>query len=245
MSRRTRKPVPVKGGLSANVIVSIVVAALAILIIGGALLANRSDDGGSKNQVSEQSLRKPDSHTISTAADGKVTVVEFLDYQCPACAGFYANVTKKLVQDYNGRITFVTRNFPLDNVHPLAVSAAQAAEAAGAQGKYTEMYHALYDNYESWAVGSDGNVSNDEKRARSQFDKFASQIGLNLNKFHQDIDSDQIKQRVSSDRKDGENARVSGTPTFFINGARFTPKGKSYADVTEQFRKELDAALKK
>lgn len=100
-------------------------------------------------------LRRPDSHTLLAAPDNKVTVVEFLDYQCPACAGYYMNITKKLEKDYAGRITFVTRNFPLE-MHPLAVPAARTAEAAAMQGKYREMYQALYDNYLSWARTADG-----------------------------------------------------------------------------------------
>jgi protein-disulfide isomerase len=237
--------------VSSNTVLTVAVMLVAVVVIGGVLLFNRNDtrdnapQGGASqgaDPVAADVLRKPDSHTLLEATDDKITVVEFLDYQCPACAGYYMNITKKLEQDYAGRITFVTRNFPLE-MHPLAVPAARAAEAAALQGKYAEMYHALYDNYQSWARSAGGEASADPERARTQFDDFARQIGLDLDRFHRDMNSDQVTQRIERDKADGETAGVSGTPTVFVNGIEFTPDGDTFAAVDAQLRARLDEAL--
>jgi protein-disulfide isomerase len=188
-------------------------------------------------------LQRPDSHRLTEAADAKVTVVEFLDYQCPACAGYYRNITKKLEQDYAGRITFVARNFPLTN-HPLAVPAAQAAEAAAIQGKYREMYDALYETYASWALRPDGKqLSSDLAHAQVHFDALARQVGLDLDRFHRDSNSAEIDQRIERDRGDGATAGVNGTPTIFVNGNKFTGNGKTWADIDQQLRALIDQEL--
>lgn len=243
--KKTRKPIKVKRGLSANLMLTIGVVVIAVGIIVAAILV-----AGGKNEkadhVSADILRKPDSNTLTQAPDNKVTVVEFLDYQCPACAQYYKNITRKLEDDYAGKITFVTRNFPIQQVHPLAAPAARAAEAAGIQGKYKEMYHALYDNYEKWALASDGrSVSEDQQRAQQAFDAYATQIGLDLNKFHEDANSDVVKQRIERDMADGEKAGVESTPTLFVNGNRFKPSGDSFGDVSRKLRKQIDKELKK
>lgn len=233
---------------SANLIATVAIALLAVVVVGGVLLLNRSDDpdpgdsGGTASIPSE--LRAgPDGNTLTEAADGKVTVVEFLDYQCPACAAYYANVTGKIETDYADRITFVTRNFPLA-MHPLARQSAQAAEAAAAQGRYREMYHQLYDNYEQWALVPDGQqVSDDAARATTLFDSYATAIGLDLDRFHTDAASAAVEQRVDTGVAAGEQVGVSSTPTLFVNGEKFEPRAETFADVDRELRDLLDKAL--
>lgn len=244
MAKMTRNPLAKSSGLSSNFVLSGVVLLVAVLVIGGVLLANSgTNNSGTAAHAPAELLRKPDSHTLTEAPDDTVTVVEFLDYQCPACAAYYQNVTKQVEQDYRGEITFVTRNFPLE-MHPLAMLAARAAEAAAMQGKYTEMYHALFDNYRSWAVAPDGqDTSGDAQRARARFEGFARQIGLDLDRFHRDMASQQVTDRIMQDKADGEKAGVQGTPTIFINGKKFEPTGETFQDVANQFRRELDGRL--
>lgn len=248
----TKNPATRRSGLSSNTILTIVVVVIAAVVFGGVLLFNRGDAGNTgspgaaaqgENTVAADVLRKPDSHTLLEAPDNKVTVVEFLDYQCPACAGYYMNITKKLEKDYAGRITFVTRNFPLE-MHPLAVPAARAAEAAAMQGKYREMYHALYANYLSWARTADGSeASEDLKQAQARFDDFAHRIGLDLDRFHRDMNSEAVQRRIERDQADGNKAGVSGTPTIFINGTQFSPSGETFADIERQLREHIDREL--
>ena len=248
MPQLTENPKPAKNLLttrgSTNTVLTLVVLVVAVAVIGGVLLVNRDNPAGqASGGVAAEVLHRPDSHLLSEAADAKVTVVEFLDYQCPACAGYYRNITKKLEQDYAGRITFVARNFPLKN-HPLAVPAAQAAEAAAVQGKYREMYDALYDTYASWALQPDGKqLSSDLAHAQVHFDALARQIGLDLDRFHRDSNSAEIGQRIDRDLDDGATAGVNGTPTIFVNGTKFSGTGKTWAEIDQQLRALIDQEL--
>ena len=126
------------------------------------------------------------------------------------------------------------------------MDAAKAAEAAAMQGKYAEMYHALYDNYRTWAVAPDGqNVNSDTEAAKRKFTEFAQQIGLDVNKFEQDRNSPAVAQRIAADQADGEKAGVSGTPSFFINGQKWEASGKTYGEVTQQLRDRINQELAK
>lgn len=225
---------------SANLLITIVVVLVAVGLIGAVLIFNNQSSGA--DRVDPDLLRRADSHTLMEAADDQVTVVEFLDYQCPACAAYYAGVTRQLEQDYDGRITFVVRNFPLDG-HPLAVPAARAAEAAGLQGQYTQMYHALFDNFQTWAVGPDGQPLADPATANAVFDQLAEQIGLDMPQFRQDIGSPDVQQRIDQDLADGREAGVSGTPTLFVNGLRFEPSGETAGEVSQELREMIDSEL--
>lgn len=254
MARKSRSSVTSPRGLSANAIITIAIVVVAAVVIGGVLLFNRSDgDSGDSGDSSGGGGPIPtelrvngDSNVLTEAegaADGKVTIVEFLDYQCPACAAYYENVTKQLEEDYAGRITFVTRNFPLDS-HPLAQQAARAAEAAALQGFYKEMYHQLYDNYEQWAVSPDGQqVSEDAQRATTLFESYATTIGLDLAQYQAALTDPSVQERIDADAAAGREVGVDSTPTFFVNGEKFEPEGDQFSDVANQLREQIDAAL--
>jgi protein-disulfide isomerase len=244
MGRKSQRRKTVRRGGSANLILTATIVVVAVLVIGGALLLRESgEDPSSSADVASELRDAPGRNTVTKAGGDEVTVVEFLDYQCPACAGYYANVTRKLESDYGDRITFVTRNFPLD-AHPLAMAAARAAEAAAKQGHYRQMYHALYDNYQDWALAADGrNVSDDRQRAAAQFDRFAKDIGLDLDRFHADLASDGVQRRIDADLDAGNSVGVQSTPTIFVNGEKFEPKGDSFADVERQLRDTLTDQL--
>jgi protein-disulfide isomerase len=240
-------PLTKSRGASINVILTLVVLVVAVGVIGGVLLVNGSKGKGAPPtpQAAADVLNKPGSHTLSAAADKKVTLVEFIDYQCPSCHNYYQAITSRLEHDYQGRITFVTRNYPLP-MHPLALPAAKAVEAAASQGKYEQMYHAVEDNYQAWAVAPDGqNVSNDTQRAVAQFNQYARQLGLDLPKFDQAMNSPEIMTRINRDKADGDAAKVSGTPTFFVNGQQFQPaaNAKTYQQVDQQLRGQLNREL--
>ncbi|MBK1787641.1 DsbA family protein [Prauserella cavernicola] len=238
MTRTTRNPVTARSRLSPNVLITLVVLVVAALVFGGVLLTQRGDD-----DVTPDSLRGPDANTVLDAGDEAVTIVEFLDYQCPACAGYYSGITRQLEEDYAGRITFVVRNFPLQ-AHPLARQAAAAAEAAALQGRFAEMYRALYDNFTGWALAPGGqSVSDDTGRAAALFDDYARTAGLDVERFRRDITSDEVRSRIEADLAAGREAGVTGTPTIFVDGTRFEPAGSSYADVAAELRSLLDDRL--
>lgn len=249
MARKSRSSVTSPRGLSANVIITIAIVVVAAVVIGGVLLFNRSEDdssggGGGDGPIPTELRVHGDSNLLTEAEgadDGKVTIVEFLDYQCPACAAYYTNVTKQLEADYAGRITFVTRNFPLDS-HPLAQQAARAAEAAALQGFYKEMYHQLYDNYEQWAVNGQ-QVSDDAARATTLFEGYATEIGLDIAQYKAALTDPSVQERIDADAAAGQKVGVDSTPTFFVNGEKFVPEGDKFSDVADQLREQIDAAL--
>ena len=245
-SRRQRNPLDGPWRPSVNVVMTAVVVLVAAAVIGGILLFSgdgNDEPGPTPEAAVSKTLIPDDAHTLTQAAtDGpQVSLVEFLDYQCPACSSFYNNITSKIEKDYADRITFVPRNFPLDS-HPLAQLAARSAEAAGKQDKFAEMYHQLYDNWDQWAVEGQSMRAN-IREATQQFEQYAADIGLDVEQFRADLDSDDVRMRVERDMADGEKLGVDSTPTFFINGEKFEPSGNNWADVERQMRDELDEAL--
>lgn len=236
--QKNRNIMAARRGPSLNLVLTGAVVLVAVLVIGGVLLVNRSGEEGA---ASNEALFPTGAHTLSKVEGDEVTLVEFLDFQCPACASYYTNITKKLEQDYQGRITFVTRNFPLE-VHPLAVPAARAAEAAAKQGKHAGMYHALYDNFDRWAVDGQS-TSSDVGRATAEFEEYATSLGLDLERFRADTASPEVQAVIDRDVADGTKAGVDSTPTFFLNGEEFRPAGRTVADIDRELRAKIDAAL--
>ena len=135
-----------------------------------------------------------------------VTLVEYGDYECPFCARAHPVVQEALARA-GGRLRFVFRHFPLDSVHPNARLAAEAAEAAAAQGMFWEYHDLLYANQD-----------------RLSFDDLAghaARLGLDAGRFEDDLRSRRHEGRVSEDRAAGEESGVGGTPTFYLDGARY------------------------
>lgn len=139
-------------------------------------------------------------------ADAPITLLEFGDYECPDCGNAYP-VIKRLIAELGPRLRFIFRNFPLSNVHPHASVAAQAAEAAAAQGKFWEMHDLLYEHQKDLAD--------------IEMSKFALRIGLEIYRFDADLASERFARRVTADYESGVRSGVTGTPTFFVNGMRY------------------------
>ncbi|NBD14524.1 DsbA family protein [Corallococcus silvisoli] len=134
-----------------------------------------------------------------------VILVEYGDYQCPYCGQAYWEV-KKLQQGLGTRLGFVFRNFPLTQAHPLALQAAEAAEAAAVQDRFWEMHDLLYENQD--ALEMPVLVSH------------AEALSLDMDRFRADLASHRFEERVRRDFMDGARSGVNGTPTFFANGYR-------------------------
>jgi protein-disulfide isomerase len=147
----------------------------------------------------------PDDH-MQGLETGLVTLVKYGDYECPHCATAYVII--QTVQERLGHLLrFVFRNFPLSQVHPHAELAAEAAEAAGAQGKFWEMHDALYENQP--ALG------------KVLIGALAQELQLDMERFENDLVSGRFRERVKRDFMGGVRSGVAGTPTFFINGERY------------------------
>jgi protein-disulfide isomerase len=139
-------------------------------------------------------------------ADAPLILVEYGDYQCPYCGAAYP-VVKRLQKRLGKKLRFVFRNFPLTQAHPFARIAAEAAEAAALQGKFWEMHDLLFEQ---------------QTLLKPEIlPLWAKKIGLDLEKFESDIEQAVVEERIREDRQSGIRSGVNGTPTFFINGARY------------------------
>jgi protein-disulfide isomerase len=134
-----------------------------------------------------------------------VTLVEYGDYECPYCGEAYP-IVKELQKLEGKSLRFVFRNFPLAQVHPHALHAAFAAEAAAKQGKFWEMHNLLYENQEAL---EDHDLL-----------MYARELELDMGQFTKDMNSSKIEKKVEDDFLSGIKSGVNGTPTFFINGIR-------------------------
>lgn len=210
-----------------KVIAGIGIATVIIIAAGAFFMGGSTSPEKPVPPVDSKILVHQDSHK-ATSPGAKVTLVEFGDYQCPACGASYPIVTQ-ILQDYKGKVDFVFRNYPLP-IHPNAQIAAEAAEAAGAQGKYFEMYETLYSNQQEWSAS---------KKPIDIFMKYAKNVGLNTEKFKSEVESKKYQDQIKKDTADGDLVGVNATPTFFINGVKQTG-GLPY----DTFKSKIDLALK-
>jgi len=160
--------------------------------------------------------------------DAPVTLEEFGDFQCPPC-GQFAGFAEELLKEYDSRLRVVFRNFPLA-AHEHAREAALAAEAAGFQGKFWEMHDTLYREQSAWSKAPN---------ARELFESYAGTLGLNMDQFKKDMDSDKARERVDSDHALGDSLGIKVTPTLFINNHPVEPQEKS----PEGVRAAINAVL--
>lgn len=170
-------------------------------------------------------------HVKGTGTSG-VTFTEYGDFQCPACFQYYP-ILDTIAKEYGDRITFQFRHFPLISIHKNAFGASRAAEAAGKQDKFWEMYDLLYSNQADWEGLSNPNEN---------FTSYAKQIGLNLEQYETDFKSSAVSGAINADMKAGTDLGVSSTPTFFINGQIVQTPPVSIAE--ESFRQMIDATIK-
>ena len=140
--------------------------------------------------------------------DAPVTLIEFSDYQCPFCRRFFQSTLPALKTEYikTGKVRYVFRDFPLDQIHPYARKAAEAAHCAGDQDKYWEMHDLLFENQKALQV--------DNLKA------YAGRLGLDSSAFDGCLEKSKYAAKVQQDLKDGVTAGIRGTPGFFIGKTR-------------------------
>ena len=143
---------------------------------------------------------------IQGPIDASIALVEYGDYECPYCGEAYP-IIKAIQERLGDRLCFAFRNFPLVNAHPHAQHAAEAAEAAGVQGKFWEMHNLLFENQ---------NDLEDE-----DLGQYATALGLDGRRLIGEVMAGTHTERVREDFRSGVRGGVNGTPTFFINGARY------------------------
>lgn len=170
---------------------------------------------------------RPDTHRLSTAQDGKVTLVEFLDFECESCGALYPYM-EELREQYDGRVTFAIRYFPLPG-HFNGENAALAVEAAARQGALEPMYRMMFETQAEWGEARESHAQT--------FAGYARRLGLDMARFRRDVADPKTAARVASDQDDGYDLGVEATPTLFLNGAPLP------IESPEQLQAAIDAAL--
>ncbi len=177
--------------------------------------AATSEAGPVRVDVSGSPARGPE--------DAKVTMVEFVDFECPFCGRYARDTLPQLRREYGDRIRYVSRQFPLD-IHPHAAAAARAAVCADEQGRYWQLHDMLF--------------AHQEALAKSDLAGYARELGLDMGRYATCLRAPATQAHVERDLADGRRYGVTGTPAFFINGRLI-----SGAQPYPQFKAQLDAAL--
>ena len=154
-------------------------------------------------------LRYPlsESDHIQGNPNAAIELIEYGDYQCPYCWKAYP-IVKKLQEQLGDKLKFSFRNFPLAKIHPNAMMAATASEAAAIQGKYWEMHDLLYEKHKR--LGKEALMS------------YAAELKLDTEQFERDMLSEALTEKVEAEFLGGIRSGVNATPTFFINGEKYT-----------------------
>lgn len=147
----------------------------------------------------------PERDHVRGPVDAPITIVEYLDFECPFCARA-TGMWKDIRDHFGDRARYVARHLPLDEPHPHARSAAIAAEAAARQGRFWEMHDLLFANQTR--------LEPDDLRG------YAAEIGLDLDRFEADAADPELAERVQEDADSAHDSGARGTPTFFLNGVR-------------------------
>ena len=212
------------------------ILAVLVIVFGGIFVF--SQNSTDKSKTGSSSL--PSKHVLGEKTKS-VTLIEYGDFQCAACLT-YEPVLQQVRTVYAKDISFQFLNLPLTSVHPNAFAAARAAEAAALQNKFWEMHDMLYNrtNWEGWTTSSN---------ARSLFDAYAKQLGLDLPKFQADFASEQVNSTIQADLAEfSKTGRPMATPTFFLNGDYV--ENSKFSDQNnrpqfEKFQALIDAEIAK
>lgn len=205
----------------------LVVLLVCVLGLVGVFAATSKKDAASPDTNTKNS--KLSNHVYGENAK-KVTLVEYGDFQCPACGAFFPLI-QELKQKYGKDIQFQFRHYPLSQIHQNARSSSRAAEAASRQGKFWEMHDILYEQQQTWQSSTS---------APAIFETFAGQIGLNLAKYKTDFASANVNETINADYAEGTRLGVTSTPTFFLQGKKITDNPRTIED----FSKLIDQAIK-
>lgn len=191
-------------------------------VFGGLYFLSKESKGQVVDQsslINEESYKKGGKNPV-------VQIVEFADFQCPACAATYPSIQAMLDQNPE-EIQLQYRHYPLAQ-HRNAELAALAAEAAGKQGNFWGMADRLFMHQNDWA---------EEKNAQEIFLSYAEEMSLDINQFQNDLSDASLRQKILLDKADANRLGVSATPTFFVNGKIFTG---SISDL----QKEVESTLR-
>lgn len=197
---------------------------LIVLAIGMALGYGLASGRGGSRVVYSGAMTEMEGRTVHGPEDAPVTIVEYTDYQCSFCRRYNRTILPQILEDYDGRIRYIVRHFPLAQLHPQAVGAAEAAVCAERQGSFWEYHDLLFAQELGLSTES--------------LLEYADQTGLEPSAFMQCLSSDEPTEVVFDDMQRGAAYGVRGTPAFFING-----RVVYGAQPLESFKRTIDAAL--
>ena len=225
-----------------------IVGAVLLITVGSALLLYRSKNSSTRLKIATGNPGAEPAH-IRGSANARVTLEEFGDFQCPPC-GILAATLLKVEHDYAESVRVVFRQFPLTGVHPHAMMAACAAEAAGLQGRFWEMHDLLFENSKVWGKlgprptgspteGTNNPPAETPEEVRAIFVGYAGKLGLDVERFRRDMNTEEVKARITADQDRASSIGVDRTPFLFIDGVQipFT------SFVENELRGVIDAAL--
>ncbi|WP_368499889.1 DsbA family protein [Herbiconiux sp. A18JL235] len=212
-----------------TLVIVVLIAVFAVIAVGISIIAVSVTQSVSRTAEAAQSASvvRDNSHVLDEAPDGKVTLVEFLDFECEACGAFYPYV-EQFREEYKGQITFVTRYFPIPS-HFNSRNAAVAVEAASQQGAFEEMYKMMFELQSTWGES--------QEDLSPLFRTYAEQLGLDMAAYDTAVADPATLERVLQDYDEGVALGVDSTPTFFLNGEKMT------IDSLDGFKAQLDAAI--
>ncbi len=164
----------------------------------------------------------------------KVSIIEYGDFACPSCYRIFPFITQAKAE-YGADINYIFRHFPLSNLHPNATAAHRAAEAAGNQGKFFEMHDLLFQRRQEWTAQDSGL---DVAAATRVFEGYAADLGLDVDKFKLDAQSNEVFDVIDSMSDGGASIGVTGTPSLYIGGLPVGTPG-SYQELKEAIDAEI------
>lgn len=190
-----------------------------ILALGVSLFFANPPASGPAESIDSQKLVLGAANSRGSE-NAPVTIVEFSDFQCPACRNAWG-LMESMALEYGNKTRLIYRHFPITAIHDQAISAAMAAEAAAAQGKFWEYAAILFDQQDAWSQ---------IKNPRDLFLSYAGQAGvLDFDKFRQDLENDANKDKVLEDLRLGSRSGVGAVPAFFVNGEKTDLNGLKLA----------------
>jgi len=207
----------------AAIIIAVIIGLVGIFALTG---GNKGKDNGGSSNTNTQ----PSNHVVGKL-DSKVTLIEYGDFQCPACKSYFPLV-KELKTTYGDRVKFQFSNFPLVQIHQNAFIGSRAAEAAGKQNKFFEMHDLLYENQDSWSTAAN---------PATVLESYAKQLNLNTEQFKSDMNSTAVADIINADVKAAQAKGGNSTPTFVLNGRKIEENPRT----VEAFKKLLDDELAK
>jgi len=193
----------------------VIIGIITVLLFGGAIWF--SGVSTEKNNEGVELLQH-----IKGNSEATVTLVEYSDFQCPACGAFQP-ILEGVINDYGESISFEYKHFPLSSIHQYALPAAMAAEAAGQQGMFFEFHDLLFDNQQTWSSSNAPNAI---------FIQYAEQLELDIPTFKRQMSSSALRDKVRAEFDEGRGLNITGTPTFFLNGEKM--EFETYQSFVEQ-----------